>query len=91
MRALAALNKNILHFLESSPSAISGRKSKAQKHIQMIFSKNALGDGPGFGFFQNSRIRVKCKISDDEISKWHKVSNVSQKYITEIGRDLTLA
>ena len=32
----AVLNKNICHFLGPSPSAISGKKSKAQKHMQMI-------------------------------------------------------
>ena len=43
------------------------KKSKAQKHIQMVercaldfFPENALGHGPAFFyFFQDSRIRVK--------------------------------
>ena len=53
-------------FLGSSPSAIFGKKSKAQKRINGatlrsgFFPENTLGDGPTFWiFFQDSRIRVK--------------------------------
>ena len=35
-RKYAVLNKNICHFLEPSPSAFSGKNSKAQEHIQMM-------------------------------------------------------
>ena len=36
VRTFAVLNKNICHFLGPSPSALSGKKFKAQDHIQMM-------------------------------------------------------
>ena len=55
----AVLNKNICHFLGPSPSAISGKKTKAWEHIQndavlrsgFFFSENTLGNGPAFWIF----------------------------------------
>ena len=55
----AALKKNICHFLGPSPSVISGKKSTAQKHIQIdsmlrsgfFFRKTRSVMVPCFGFF----------------------------------------
>ena len=54
----------IREFLEPSPSAISERKFKAQKHIQIdgmvcsgCFRKTRSVMAPRFGFSQDSRIR----------------------------------
>ena len=48
----------IRKFLGLSPSAFSGKNSKAQEHRQMMkrcaldfFPRNALGDGPAFWIF----------------------------------------
>ena len=70
-RTNAVLNKNICHFLGPSPSAISGKKSKAQKYIQMqrrctldVFSaKRARWRSRVLDFPQDSRIRVNLKIN----------------------------
>ena len=55
---ICGAKQNYMPFLEPSPTAITGKKSKAQKHIQMaqrcaldFFSQNALGDGPAFWIF----------------------------------------
>ena len=52
----------IREFLGLSPSALSGKKSKAQKHIKidaMLSSgfspKNPLGDNPAFWIFSMNR------------------------------------
>ena len=62
-RKYAVLNKNICHFLGPWPSVFSGKKSKAQKHIQIFsmlrsgffFRKTRSVMVPRFGFF--SRIQ----------------------------------